>query len=258
MKVNGLEQIPENSDIACATLVRKGQDFYINITTYQDKQEVEVPNTSIGIDFGCETQLTFSDGTKVEFQVPTSKRIKRLDRRIMRKDRLRSKKKEQDRRKRQKEYERLTNKRKDIRHKVVNAITRTFKYVCFQDESIHAWHSGNHGKKIQYTGIGGIIGDLKHKSHTPIMVDRFFPSTQLCPSCGNKQKLSLSERTYSCKCGYENDRDVKSALCVEKEAIKNIPVDDRDFKAREISTSTLLNLLTNIDGIKASKLKSMN
>ena len=79
---------------------------------------------------------------------------------------------------------------------------------------IHAWHSGNHGKKVQYTSIGGIIGDLKHKSH---MVDRFFPSTQLCPSCENKQKLELSERTYSCKCGYENDRDVKSAICIEKE-----------------------------------------
>jgi putative transposase len=258
LKVNGVEQIPEHSDIACATLVRKGQDFYINVTTYQDNQELQVPNISIGIDFGCETQLTFSDGTKVEFQVPTSKRIKRLDRRIMKKSRPRSKKKEQDRRKRQKEYERLTNKRKNIRHKVVNAITRSFKYVCFQDESIYAWHSGNHGKKVQYTGIGGIIGDLKHKSHTPIMVDRFFPSTQLCPSCGSKQKLTLSERTYLCKCGYMNDRDVKSALCIEKEAMKNIPVDDRDFKAREISTSTLLNLLTNIDGIKASKLESMN
>jgi len=258
LKVNGIEQIPENSDIACATLVRKGQDFYINVTTYQDKQEVEIPNTSIGIDFGCETQLIFSDGTKVEFQVPTSKRIKRLDRRIMRKGRPRSKKKEQDRRKRQKEYERLTNKRSDIRHKIVNAIIRCFKYVCFQDESIHAWHSGNHGKKVQYTGIGGIIGDLKHKSHTPIMVDRFFPSTQLCPSCGSKQKLTLSERTYSCKCGYVNDRDIKSALCIEQEAMKQIPVDDRDFKAREISTSTLLNLLTNIDGIKASKLESVN
>jgi putative transposase len=257
LRVNGLEQIPEGVDIANATLVKKGQDFYINVTTYQDKQELQLEG-SIGIDFGCETQLAFSDGTKVEFQVPTSKRIKRLDRRIMRKDRPRSKKKEQDRRKRQKEYERLTNKRKDIRHKVVNAITQCFKYVCFQDESIHAWHSGNHGKKVQYTGIGGIIGDLKHKSHTPIMVDRFFPSTQLCPSCGNKQKLKLNERTYSCGCGYENDRDVKSAICIEREAMNQVPVDDRDFKAREISTSTFFEKLATVSGIKVSKLESMN
>ena len=112
--------------------------------------------------------------------------------------------------------------------------------------------------KVQYTGIGGIIGDLKHKSHTPIMVDRFFPSTQLCPSCGSKQKLKLSERTYSCKCGYKNDRDIKSALCIEQEAMKQIPVDDRDFKAREISTSTFFDKLATVSGIKVSKLESMN
>ena len=114
------------------------------------------------------------------------------------------------------------------------------------------------GKPLGRGLAAQISGDVKHKSHTPIMVDRFFPSTQLCPSCGNKQKLSLSERTYSCKCGYENDRDVKSALCIEKEAMKNISVDDRDFKAREISTSTFFEKLATVSGIKVSKLETMN
>ena len=258
LRISVVRQIPEEADIACAALVRKVNDYYLHVTTYTDIEPVSISNTSIGIDFGCETQLAFSNGVKIEFQVPPSKRLRKLDRRIMRKGRPRSKKKEQDRHKRQKEYDKLSNKKKDIRHKIVSEITRTFKYVCFQDENIKGWHSGSHGKKIQHSSIGGIIGDLKHKSHTPIMVDRFFPSTQLCPSCGNKQKLTLSERTYSCSCEYENDRDVKSALCIEQEAMKQVPVGDRDFKAREISTSTLLNLLTNIDGVKASKLGSMN
>ena len=90
------------------------------------------------------------------------------------------------------------------------------------------------------------------------MVDRFFPSTQLCLSCGNNQKLSLSERIYSCKCGYDSDRDFKSAICIEEEGIKQIPMDDREFTAREISPSAFLNLLTNIDGIRVSKVESLN
>ena len=258
LRVNGLEQIPDNADIANSTLVRKGKDYFLHITTYVDKETSVVPNMSIGIDFGCETQLSFSNGIKVEFQVPTSKRIKRLDRRIMRGNRVASKKKEQDKRKRKVEYGHLTNKKKDIRHKLVSAIVKNYKYVCFQDENIHAWHAGTHGKKIQFSGIGGIIGDLKHKSHTPIMVGKFFPSTQLCPNCGNKQKLSLSHRTYSCDCGFVKDRDWKSAICIEEEATKQIPMDDRNFKTREILTSTFFETLVAINGIKVSKLKSMN
>jgi putative transposase len=258
IRVVGLDQIPAEAEIANATLVRKANDYFFHITTFVGKQERVVPESSVGIDFGCQTQLTFSNGIKAEFQVPVSKRLRRLDRRIMRKDRPDSKKKRQDKEKRQKEYLHLTNKKKDIRHKIVSAITNCFKYVCFQDESIHAWHAGRHGKKIQNSGIGGIISDLKHKSVTPLEVSKFFPSTQLCPSCGSKKKLSLGERTYSCDCGYSLDRDVKSSVCIETEGMKRVPADNRDFKAREILTSTFFDRLSKISCVKVSKLESMN
>lgn len=258
LKINGLNQIPKNAEIACATLIRKCKNYYINITTFQDKEIKEIPETSIGIDFGCDTQLTFSNGIKVKFQVPPSKRLRRLDRKIMRNNRKNSKKKDQDKVKRRKEYKKLTNRKKDIRCKIVNAITTNYKYVCFQDESIHAWHSSNHGKKIQFSGIGGIISDLKHKSHTPLEVNKFFPSTQLCPKCGNKKKLSLGERTYNCECGFNMDRDTKSAICIETEGMKRVPMGNREFTTREILPSTFFDLLINIDGVEVSKVELLN
>jgi len=54
----------------------------------------------------------------------------------------------------------------------------------FLDENIKGWQSGWFGKRVSESALGGIIRDLKHKSHTPIVVDRYFPSTQLCPRCG--------------------------------------------------------------------------
>lgn len=262
VKVIGLKQIPKDCEISNATLIRKSSGFYFHITTFTTKEERIVPEASIGIDFGCQTQMTLSDGTKIEFQVPISKRLKRLDRKITRKQfngklRDKSKKKYQDQIKRQREYEKLTNQKKDIKNKVVSVLTNNFKYICFQDESIHAWHAGNHGKKIQNSGIGGIISDLKNKSVTPIEVNKFFPSTQLCPECGDKHKLSLNERIYVCnKCRYTKDRDVKSAICIEKEGLKQIPLDERNFKARESSTSAFFDTLNKINGIKVSKLYS--
>jgi len=73
------------------------------------------------------------------------------------------------------------------------------------------------------------------------------------------KKLTLRERIYECDCGFVCDRDVKSSICIEMEGLKNrVPVDYRDFKAREISPNTFFDTLMKISGIKVSKVESMN
>ncbi len=258
IKVNGLEQIPQEAEIANATLIRKNNNYYINITTYQKKEEKVIPDEIIGIDFGCETQLTPSNGIKIKFQVPISKRLKRLDRKIMKNNRKKSKNKTKDQMKRKKEYEKITNKKTDIRNKIVNAITSNFKYVCFQDENISAWKASNHGKKIQNSSIGSILADLKNKSANPIVIDKFFPSTQLCPNCHKKNKISLKERTYSCECGYTLDRDVKSAIMIRDEGLRQIPTERREFKLGEILSSVFMDKLSKISSIYVSKIESLS
>jgi putative transposase len=259
LKVRGLEQIPENCEITCGTLVCHCGDFYLHVTTFEDKTAPVVPERAIGIDFGCESQLTFSDGTKVQFQVPVSERLKRLDRRIDKKvnGKIGKHRASRNRRKlqlkRQKEYARLTNKRADIRHKLVHAITHNYKYVCVQDESIAEWKRNRHGKKIQFSAIGAILADLKHKSAVPVLVSKWFPSTQLCPQCGAKHKLKESERVYKCACGYVEDRDIKSAICLLEEGKKIIPMDCRNFKLEESVPTVFFETLMRISGVGGSK-----
>ncbi|MBW4667782.1 MAG: transposase [Cyanomargarita calcarea GSE-NOS-MK-12-04C] len=44
------------------------------------------------------------------------------------------------------------------------------------------------------------------------MVDRWYPSSKTCSSCGHIQPMPLSERVYRCSnCGYTCDRDQKVA-----------------------------------------------
>jgi putative transposase len=254
LRVRGLEQIPKEAEIACATLIRRNGDYYLNITTYTNKGKKQV----VGIDFGCETQMTFSNGIKVEFQVPTSKRLRKLDRKIMKKKRKDSNNKEKDKEKRRIEYEKLTNRRKDIRHKLVSAVVNNYRYVAFQDESIAGWKASGHGKKVQFSGIGSILADLKHKAVAPLEVDKFFPSTKLCPKCGMKNTPTLADRVYECGCGFVADRDWKSAVCIRDEGMKQIPVERREYTLGEISISTFLGALTKIKGIQVSKLKSLS
>ena len=45
------------------------------------------------------------------------------------------------------------------------------------------------------------------------IVDRFYPSSKLCHSCGQiKKDLKLSDRIYKCDCGYEEDRDYNASI----------------------------------------------
>ncbi len=257
LKVRGIKQLPEDCEIASGNLIKRDNEYYLHITVYTSKKRTIVPNTIVGIDAGCSTQLTLSNGIKIEYQVPVSKRLKRLDRNIMKKNRSRSHNKYKDQVKRRKEYRKLGNIKQDIKNKIVHSLRTQYKYVCFQDENLSGWQAGGHGKKIQTTAIGGIMSALKLKAHTPIEVSRFFPSTQLCPCCGTKYKLERGERTYSCICGYSEDRDIKAAICIKQEALKQIPVERRNFKPEEIETS-MLNIRNSLSRIPHVRCKFLS
>ncbi|MET9914907.1 zinc ribbon domain-containing protein, partial [Streptomyces sp. NPDC006476] len=45
-----------------------------------------------------------------------------------------------------------------------------------------------------------------------VVIDRFFPSSKLCGSCGTVGgKLPLNVREWTCACGTTHDRDVNAA-----------------------------------------------
>ncbi len=134
----------------------------------------------------------------------------------------------------QKKHQKIYNRRKDIKNKILSLLKR-YEYVLIQEEQIKNWHSGLFGKQIQNTGIGGIISMLKQNIETLIPVDKYEATTKVCSRCGcRKEDIKLSVRTYKCeKCGLVIDRDLNSAINilkiglqkVEKTTIKNLPTD---------------------------------
>ncbi len=114
--------------------------------------------------------------------------------------------------------------------------------MCHQDENLKGWQR-IWGRRILYTSIGGIISTLEQKVHTPVEVDRFYPSTKTCSTCGNIQEIRIDERVYVClKCGNVIDRDLNASINIRNEGLRRIGMVRTESTPVEIGASTLASL----------------
>jgi len=215
-KINGLKQIPPNSEVANATLIHKNNNFYLALTCFVPKQIKNFPQKEVGIDFGIESTITLSNGEKYKINIPENRRSKRLRHKLSRKQGSKKKsKKSQSYLKNlnllNKSIGNTNNQKKDIKNKIVSKIVNTYETICIQDENIKQWKDGYFGKQVHNSILGGIMADLHRKSHTLKIVEKYKPTTQLCPHCFKLNKFGLEQRTYTCSCGYTMDRDIHSA-----------------------------------------------
>ena len=177
----------------------------------------------IGVDLGIKHQVTLSTGEKFQWYIPETDRVKKLQRALSRKEK-KSKNYLKTKLLLRKEWEYITNKRKDVLNKMISHLKR-FTLIAVQNDSVKSWHEGWFGKQVQNTGIGGITARLKNLATLMpvIFVDTYEPTTQTCSFCGYRHRISLSERMFKCpNCGKRIDRDVNSArnilrIALEKE-----------------------------------------
>jgi putative transposase len=141
-RVLGLHQVQWDCEIANAQLIKKPSGYYVYLTCYVKNEHFERDKIrdAVGIDFGVANKLTLSNGLSVDFEVKESKRLKKLQRVLARKKKG-SKNREKVLKKVQREYERLTNIRRDIHNKLLSLL-RYYGVVVYQDDNIKAWHEG--------------------------------------------------------------------------------------------------------------------
>jgi len=214
VKVKGLDRIPKESEFANAKLIHKPDGYYIQLTTYINKNRIKreyIPDTEIGIDMGIKDNITLSNGKKYNVYVEETDRLKRLQKKLSRQKKG-SNNRYKNRMLIRKEYQKLENKKNDATNKIVSEIKK-YEFIYFQDENLNGWKNKKslaHGsKKIQHSILGRVKSKLRNCDRA-VMVDRYCATTQTCV-CGRKNKHDLSERIYNCECGYKNDRDIHAA-----------------------------------------------
>lgn len=230
--VRGLKQIPSDAEIANATLLRQPDGYHLFVTCFFEPKSQSKVDGKIGIDLGIKDSIVTSNGDRYDICVEESKAVKLASRKMNRslykadnlgmEDPKRGKNHAKRKQKLKRAYQRVKNKRQDLANKVVHEILEKNSFVAMQDELIKLWHKGWFGKQVQCSALGEVKKKLKLSSKTYV-VESGFPSTQLCPHCGQRTKYSLKERKFICKhCGYSDDRDVNAAKNILDEALKRM------------------------------------
>ena len=217
-----------------------GDNFWFSVSVEiddydnNDKEKTE----PIGIDLGIKTLVTCSNGKS--YNKPNinkhKKKLKRLQRQVSRQyqkmldksKKTKVKFSQLDKSKNllklesniRKEYRKINNILTTNIHTITSELVKLNpSSIVIEDLNIKGMMKNKHlSEKIKEAKFYEFRRQLEYKCKwnnvNLIIANRWYPSSKLCSSCGNrKKKLSLSERIYVCEeCGCVIDRDYNASL----------------------------------------------
>lgn len=219
-RVLGLRQIPDDADIASAVLLRKPDGFYLYVTTYQDKVKATLFDKPASLDFGIENKVNLSNGISIDFEIPESRRLKRLQKRFS-KTKKGSKNRQRVIELIRKEHQDLYNIRKDCQNRIIGFL-KLYPKIVIQNDSIKAWHKGLFGREVQHSGVGSIKSRMS-ATLEPITLSAKTLTTRECFICGSRLDVTLSDKVIQCQCGWLAHRDRNAALNMLKKGLNVSP-----------------------------------
>ena len=211
----------------------KADRYYVSVLIeIPDNRIANNSNEGIGIDLGLKDFAVVSNGTSYK-NINKSAKLKKLEKQLIREQRSLSRKYEnvkkggstqraniqKQRLKVQKLHHRIDNIRTDYINKTIAEIVKTKpSYITIEDLNVSGMMKNKHlSKAIASQKFYEFRTKLQAKCNENgielRVVDRWFPSSKTCHCCGAiKKDLKLSDRTFTCDCGYIEDRDFNAAL----------------------------------------------
>ena len=211
----------------------KADRYYVSVLIeIPDNRIANNSNEGIGIDLGLKDFAVVSNGTSYK-NINKSAKLKKLEKQLIREQRSLSRKYEnvkkggstqraniqKHRLKVQKLHHRIDNIRTDYINKTIAEIVKTKpSYITIEDLNVSGMMKNKHLSKAVasqkfYEFRTKLQAKCNENSIELRVVDRWFPSSKTCHCCGAiKKDLKLSDRTFTCDCGYIEDRDFNAAL----------------------------------------------
>lgn len=231
--------ISAGAEIRSYTISRTGHRWYISILTREPGQ-TPVPTRrqqaagTIGVDLGVKVLAALSTGHLVDNPRTgrkTQRRIDKLQRTIARAQKGSNRRRQLVERLGKAQHLRALQ-RRTVQDAFTKDLATGFVGIGLEDLNVVGMSSSAKGtldapgtnvrakaglnRSILDVGFAEIRRQLEYKTRwygsRLTIIDRFLPTSKTCAKCGTvKSKLSLSERRFTCACGYEADRDINAA-----------------------------------------------
>ena len=238
-KVKAVIHRKANADwkIKSATISKERDGSYYISILYEFERvvaKVAKSKSAIGLDYksnGLYMDSNGNVGTNHKYYRESHNKLAKEQRRL---SRMKGSKKSEPKsnnyikqlRKTNKIHRHIANQRMDNLHKISTEIANQYDVVCVESLNMRSMANkgfGN-GKATMDNGYGMFLNMLEYKLSDRgkyfIKVDKWFPSSQLCSCCGNKNRLTLVDRIYKCDCGLIMNRDQNAAINILNEGLR--------------------------------------
>lgn len=186
---------------------------------------------AVGLDFKIDGLYVDSNGSICGSPRFYSKSCERLafEQRKLSKKRPGSKNYLKQKKKVAKISQHVLNQRKDFLHKETHLLSEKWDIVCVENIDLKSMASKNQrmGKAVMDNGYGLFLHYLQYKmedrNKALIKVDRYYPSSQICSCCQNRNvevKTKMMRRWECPICGAKLDRDINAAINIKYEGVR--------------------------------------
>ena len=232
-EVKTSRQMPRGVGLHNPRVIRKGNKWYLSFGIEKAEVKKELTDEVVGVDMGLTHLAITSEGKKYD-NPNRSKKIRDLEKRKKEYQKMMNRRYDKEKKisEQSKGYyrakakhadicEKLTNIRKDIRHKISRDIVNTrAKTIVLEDLNIQGMMKNKKlSKAIGDAGWYTLGMYIKYKAEEKgtkvVKADRFYASSRICSCCGEKKQgdFSLSIREWKCpNCKAKHDRDINAAI----------------------------------------------